>query len=205
MNNRSWEHYAEDREHLLLALRRKGVRGWVPAQLVRDAILECGWRIERAYGLEPSLLGLCCPEERVVKIPVDFRRRLRVPETAAAVLNETLAHELGRIRLHAEQPVEGVKRGVEQKKEADDYARTFLVPLVVLVTRLPMDSLLRAETQQQRWTQVRRLAEEFGVTGWFMACALQMYGLIRLGRRREIEILPEAQIVVRRFAFARMA
>ena len=58
--NKSWENYAEDREHLLLALRRKGVRGWVPAQLVRDAILECGWRIERAYGLEPSLLGLCC-------------------------------------------------------------------------------------------------------------------------------------------------
>ncbi len=203
--NKSWENYAEDREHLLLALRRKGVRGWVPAQLVRDAILECGWRIERAYGLEPSLLGLCCPEEQAVKIPVDFRRRLRVPETAAAVLNETLAHELGRIRLYADQPVKGVKKTMEQKKEADDYARTFLVPLVALVTRLPMESLLRAETQQQRWSQVRRLAEEFGVTGWFMSRVLQMYGLIRLGQRREIEVLPEAHAVARRFAFARLA
>ncbi len=70
----------------------------------------------------------------------DFRRRLRVPETAVAVLNETLAHELGRIRLHAQQPVKGVKVGLEQKKEAGDYARTFLVPLVVLVTRLPISA-----------------------------------------------------------------
>ena len=56
------------------------------------------------------------------------------------MLNETLAHELGSIRLHAQQPVKGVKVGLEQKKEAGDYARTFLVPLVVLVTRLPISA-----------------------------------------------------------------
>lgn len=205
MNNASWENYADDREHLLLALRRKGVRGWVPAQLVRDAILECKWRIERVYGLEPSLLGLCCPEKQVVKIPVDFRRRLRLPETAAAVLNETLAHELGHIRLHARLMLE---EGVQKRgwgKEAEDYARVFLVPLVSLVTRLPMTRLMQAETQQQRWGRVLRLAEEFRVTGWFMGGVLEMYGLVRIDRRRQLEVLPEAQTLARRFAFGRMA
>ena len=194
--------YAEDRERLLLALRRKGVRGWVPAQVLRDVILECGWRIERSYGMEPGLLGLCCPEQRVLKIPVDFRRRLRVPETAAAVLNETLAQELGHIRLLA---VLRERKKRELDREAGDYARVFLVPLVALLTRLPMNKLLQAETQQQRWAQLARLAEEFRVTAWFMARVLQMYGLIRLGQRRQIEILPEAHSMARRFAFARMA
>ncbi len=53
------ERYADDREHLLLELRRKGVRGWVPAQVVRDAILQCQWRIERVHGLQAGLLGVC--------------------------------------------------------------------------------------------------------------------------------------------------
>lgn len=206
MNGLSWENYADDREHLLLALRRKGVRAWVPAQLVRDAILECKWRIERVYGLEPSLLSLCCPEEQVVKIPVDFRRRLRVPETAAAMMNETLAHELGHIRLHARQMLdEGIKKRA-WGKEAGDYARVFLVPLVSLMTRLPMVKLLQAETQQQRWGQVLRLAEEFRVTGWFMRGVLEMYGLVRIEeKRRLLEVLPEAHSLARRFAFGRMA
>lgn len=205
MNNVSWGNYAEDREHLLLTLRRKGVRAWVPALLVRDAILECKWRIERVYGLEPGLLALCCPEEQVVKIPVDFRRRLRLPETAAAVLNETLAQKLGHIRLHARLMLEEGVRKRGWSKEVEDYARVFLVPLVSLVTRLPMTRLMHAETQQQRWGQVLRLAEEFRVTGWFMGGVLEMYGLVRIDRRRQLEVLPEAQTLVRRFAFGRMA
>ena len=59
--------------------------------------------------------------------------------------------------------------------------------------------------QPQRWSQVTRLAEEFHVTGWFMARVLQMYGLIRLGQRRHIEVLAGAQTMVRRYAFARLA
>lgn len=198
--------YAEDREQLLLALRRQGLRGWVPAQLVRDALLHCGWRIERVYGLPDSLLGLCCAEERVVKVPVDFRRRLRVPETAAAMMNETLAHELGHIRLHAQQMLQlkTKKRGWE--READDYARVFLVPLVKLMTRWPMMQLLEAETQQQRWHQLLRLAEEFRVTGWFLASVLERYGLAQVEpRRRLVEVLPRAYELARAFAFGRLA
>lgn len=198
--------YAEDRERILLALRRVGVRGWVPAQVVREAILQCGWGIQRVEGLPVGLLGLCCPEEQILKVPVDFRRRLRVPETAAAMMNETLAHELGHIRLHAAQMLEqqSKKRGWE--READDYARAFLVPIVQLMTRWPMRRLLEAESQQQRWHQVLRLAEEFRVTGWFLASALEMYGLAQIDpRRRLVEILPVAHELSRRFAFARMA
>ena len=198
------ENYAEDRERLLLALRRKGVRGWVPAQVLRDAILECGWRIERSYGMQPGLLSLFCPEQSLLKIPVDFRRRLWVPETAAAVLNETLARELGRIRLQPAQMLDGAKKKAWERETAE-YARVFLVPLVALATRMPMSKLVEAETQQQRWTQVSRLAEEFRVTSWFMACALRMYGMIWMGQRRHIEVLPEAQSVVGRYAFARLA
>lgn len=95
MENRVQD-YAEDRERLLLDLRRKGLRAWVPAELVRDAILHCGWRIERMPGMEPGVLSLSYPEQQVVKLPRDFRQRLRVPETARAVMNETLACQLAR-------------------------------------------------------------------------------------------------------------
>ena len=202
----SLENYAEDRERLLLNLRRKGVRGWVPAQLVREAILECKWRIERVHGLNERLLGLCCPEVSVLRIPVDFRQRLRVPKTAAAVLNETLAHELGHIRLHARQMLqEGVKKR-SWEREADDYARVFLVPLVSLLGHSSMTWLLRAESQQQLWAQVLRLAEEFRVTGWFMGSVLEMYGLIRIERRRRlIEVLPEAHSLNWTFALGWLA
>lgn len=200
------ERYADDREHLLLELRRKGVRGWVPAQVVRDAILHCDWRIERVYGLNAGLLGMCCAERQVVEIPTDFRQRLRVPSTAPAVMNETYAHELGHIRLHAEQMMKLTTKKRSWEKEADDYARVFLVPLVSLMTRMPMASLLRAETPQNRWYHVLRLAEEFRVTGWFLASALQMYGLAHVEpRRRHVQVLPLAHELARRFAFGRMA
>ncbi|MBX3167609.1 MAG: hypothetical protein KF760_09360 [Candidatus Eremiobacteraeota bacterium] len=206
MDSQLLDNFAKDRERLLLALRRKGVRGGVPAQVVREAILHCQWRIQRVENLHPSLLGLCCPEERVLKLPVDFRQRLRVPETAAAVMNETLAHELGHVRLHLAQMLEQTIKRRIWEKEAGVYARVFLVPIVNLVTRFPMAKLLQAETQQQRWRQVSRLAEEFRVTGWFLASALEMYGLAQVdSRRRLIQVLPLAHELARRFAFGRMA
>jgi hypothetical protein len=190
------EVYAQDRERLLLELRRKGVRGWVPAQLVRDAILHCGWRIERDYGVEASLLALCRPDQRAVLIPVDFRARLRVPETEAAMLNETLAQQLGQIRL----------QGPDRQRDADDYARVFLVPLVKLMTRLPMLELLKAEKDKHRWYQLQRLALEFRVTLWFLGITLEMYGLARVDQaRRRVELLPASYELARRFAFGRLA
>ena len=200
------EEYAEDREQLLLALRRQGVRRWVPAQLVREAILHCNWRIERAMGMESELLGLCDAEARAVRVPVDFRQRLRVPETAAAVMNETLAHELGHIRLHARQMLEQTTKKRAWEREADDYARVFLVPLVTLMTRFPMRKLLEADTAPQRWAQLLRLACEFRVTGWFLADTLEMYGLAHIEpTRRRVQVLPRAHELLRRCAFARLA
>ena len=190
------EVYAEDRERLLMTLRRKGIRGWVPAQVLREAILECGWRIERGYGVEASVLALCCPEQRVVHLPVDFRRRLRVPETEGPMLNETLAQQLGQIRLN----------GPDKRRDADDYARVFLVPLVKLMTRLPMLEMLKAEKEQHRWYQLQRLALEFRVTVWFLGMTLEMYELAHVDQgRRRIKLLPASYELARRFAFGRLA
>lgn len=200
------ECYAEDRERLLLELRRQGLRAWVPARLVRQAILLCGWRIQRTVGMPACLLGLCCPESRVVQVPTDFRRRLRVPETARAVMNETLAHELGHMRLHAQAMLELQTKQRDWEKQANRYARVFLVPLTSLLSRLPMQLLLEAEDEVQRWRLVLRLAEEFEVTGWFMGSALEMYGLAHIShRRRLVRVQPLAHELVRRFAFARTA
>lgn len=200
------ETYAEDRERLLLELRRQGWRAWVPARLVRRAILLCGWRIERCHGMASSLLGLCCPESQVIQVPTDFRQRLRVPQTARAVMNETLAHELGHLRLHAPAMLKHQTKQRGWEKEANDYARVFLVPLLSLLNRLPMELLLKAEDDVQRWRLVLRLADEFEVTGWFMGSALEMYGLAHIShRRRLVRIQPLAHELVRRFAFARTA
>jgi len=205
MENRV-EHYAEDRERLLLDLRRKGLRAWVPAELVRDAILHCGWRIERTQGMEASLLGLCCPEQQVLKVPTDFRRRLRVPETAKAMMNETLAHELGHIRLHAQFMLDHTTKRRGWEGQANQYARVFLVPLVTLMTRFPMRRLLEEEDDVRRWAHVLRLAEEFRVTGWFMGSVLEMYGVAKIERRRRrVEVLPLAHELARRFALVRSA
>jgi Zn-dependent peptidase ImmA (M78 family) len=142
----------------------------------------------------------------VVQVPTDFRRRLRVPETARAVMNETLAHELGHMRLHAQAMLELQTKQRDWEKQANRYARVFLVPLTSLLSRLPMQLLLEAEDEVQRWRLVLRLAEEFEVTGWFMGSALEMYGLAHIShRRRLVRVQPLAHELVRRFAFARTA
>ena len=199
--------YAEDREEFLRLFRRNHLRFWVPAQIVREAILQSDYRIERVDGLEPGILGLCAPEQGAVLIPRDFRRRLLHPQTSSQVMHQTLAHEFGHIRLHAE----AMKRGVKEpdwESEANLYARVFLVPRYRLLKCLETQALLRAREfcQAVRWGYILRLAEEFRVTGSFMAETLQMYGLIHLDRERRFVTIPQkAQESATRLAVCRPA
>lgn len=204
--NERLDRYEADREHLLRALARKRIRGWVPAQVVAAAILECGWVIRRVAEMNPQLLGLCCAEARVICIPTDFRQRLRVPATAAQLYLETLAHELAHVRLHAQEMLEDTTKNKSWEQEADDYSRVFLIPRVSLCRQAPMRLLLQAETQEERWRHILSLAKEFRVTGWFLSSALELYGLIRIEKRRRlVEVQPAAHDLVRRFSFGRSA
>ena len=194
--------YAEDREEFLRLFRRKNLRFWVPAQIVREAILQSDYRIERVDGLEPGVLGLCVPEQGAVLIPRDFQRRLLHPQTSSQVMHQTLAHELGHIRLHGES----MKRGVKEpgwEAEAELYAQVFLVPRYRLLKCLETQALLRAREfcQSVRWGYILRLAEEFRVTGSFMAKTLQMYGLINLDRARRFVSIPQRAQESSRLAF----
>lgn len=201
--NQRLDRYEADREHLLGVLDRRQICSRVPAWLVHEAILECGWSIRRVAGMNSELLGVCCAEERVVQIPTDFRQRLRVPVTAMQVYYETLAHELAHIRLHAQAMLTSRRKDSAWEREADLYARVFLVPVVQLASRPALQRLLYAQSQQECWRNILCLAEDFRVTGWFLSSALELYGLIRVQKnRRLVEVLPAAHELVGRFALA---
>ena len=201
--NQRLDLYEADREQLLGALSRRHIRCRVPARLVHEAILECGWSIQRLSGMRSALLGLCCAEERAIQIPTDFRQRLRVPATARLVYHETLAHELAHIRLHAQTMLMQRLKDSAWENEADVYARVFLVPRAQLLGKPAMQRLLDAQSQQELWRNILCLAQEFCVTGWFLSSALELYGFIRMQKKRRlVEVLPVAHELVGRFVLA---
>jgi hypothetical protein len=172
---------AADCEHLLGRVTRRFRRDFqVPAEVVREAIVVSGFRIEVEEMEQDSELGYCDAEKRRVVILKDFGLRLNCPWVAHRVLNFTLAHELGHARLHADLHRAG---GWEPhwEDEATFYARVFLVPRPMLMRRMEIQRLLdsRGALSTELWQHVLDLADVFLVSGKFMAHTLDAYGLIR--------------------------
>lgn len=187
--------YAADCEHLLGRVRQRIRRPfWVPGEVVREAIWAAGFQVLREP-LERGVLGVCDPEDRRVLFAKNFRMRLKCPWAASKVLTSTLAHELGHVRLHAA----ALRAGDWEphwEQEATLYARVFLVPRPMLMNCLQVRGLLESQGagQTRRWSYVLRLAEEFLVSGAFMAHTLKAYGLITFNARtRFIGLWDEAQ------------
>lgn len=119
-------------------------------------------------------------DERRVIIAKDLRSRLDFPESFEAMVNATLAHELGHIRMHASAALRG-KRELRWENEAYSYSYAFLVPYKELMNE-PECRLIRAgllQEQETLWKNVLRLAEAYKVSGAFMAIVLQRYGVIK--------------------------
>lgn len=182
MQNASLEtRYAADCEQLLGRVRCRFRRDFeVPAEVVREAIAVSGFRIVFEEMEDESDLGFCDSEERRVVILKDFESRLHCPWVADRVLNFTLAHELGHVRLHAHLHRNGEwEAGWEE--EATLYARVFLIPRPLLMTRVETHRLLDSPraSQADLWDLVLELADFFVVSGKFMVHTLDAYGLIQ--------------------------
>lgn len=183
MQNASLEtRYAADCEQLLGRVRCRFRRDFeVPAEVVREAIAVSGFRIVFEEMEDESDLGFCDSEERRVVILKDFESRLHCPWAADRVLNFTLAlTELGHVWLHgASAPEWGVEAG--WKEEATLYARVFLIPRPLLMTRVETHRLLDSPraSQADLWDLVLELADFFVVSGKFMVHTLDAYGLIQ--------------------------
>ena len=172
---------AADCEHLLGRVRQRFRRRYeVPAEVVKEAIAVSGFRIVSEEMEQESELGYCDAEDRRVVILKDFGLRLDCPWVAHRVLNFTLAHELGHARLHAHRHRAG-EWEPHWEDEATFYARVFLVPRPMLMKRVEIQRLLgsRGALKSELWQHVLDLADQFLVSGKFMAHTLDAYGLIR--------------------------
>ena len=167
-----------------------------PHELLKSAIRSaCGFRVAPRR-LLPGQLAVCDFQSKIVYYNSEMRSLVGEQVSLEGLLNSTLGHELGHIRLHSEEmrerspenyhlwsrvaPLEG--RSLQRELEADLYASVFLVP----------ERLLMRESEAQRiytwhregesvssstlWTLVTSLAECFRVTP-----ALMMKRLCGLG------------------------
>lgn len=169
-----------DCERLLGEVRRRYRRDYaVPAEVIQEAIWASKFRIVYEEVESDTDLAFCDVDGRRVVLCKNFTLKLQYPLVAHQVRNFTLAHELGHIRLHARR-LEAGDWDAGWEDEANFYARTFLIPRRLLMSRPQLAGLLqsRRATSEERWEYVLELAEFFRVSGKFMVHTLDAYGLI---------------------------
>jgi Zn-dependent peptidase ImmA (M78 family) len=186
--------------------------GRLPAELVADIIFDvCDWGVA-TYHLNPKQYAYCDFSSKRIFINsklTQMAKKLKVD--AARLQRTTLAHELGHIRLHADEmenrdfrsylgPNMGYddSRAMQRENEAELYAAVFLVPWKIL-QGLDQAILLREAAQADDTKELKRLngqlvaineelAERFGVIPNLMSRSLEAYDLIDRSPTRNPEV-----------------
>lgn len=198
--------FSEDRDELLgeLNLLYPRLEAAAPSEKVEIVLTDiCGFHVVD----EPLCFGqmaLCDFSNRVVIVNSEMDRFVPDKERRDMLRPSTLAHELGHIRLHADEIAEGYtvhfygesgrftdSRSFQKEREADLYAGLFLVPLEELLTQRSIQSLLRNKMKKKQmrsgslWNLVYKYAEMFKVSPSLMKRWLVDMGWIELGDRRK--------------------
>lgn len=203
-----------DRDDLLgrLFLLYPELEGSRPSELVEDVLVDiCGFHVVDEP-LGPGQLALCDFSNRTVIVNSELEQNMHHKANVELLRQSTLAHELGHIRLHADEVAEGCtlhylgssgefidSRSYQKEREADLYAGVFLVPLEELLRQHSVQNLLRNKRDHRQmsvgtlWNLIYRLASQFKVSPTLMKRCLLELGWLRQssqqkGGRRELEV-----------------
>lgn len=200
------ERFADDRRGLLEQLggnrARDGSRR--PYRGIRDIIRLLGFEVQRAT-LPAEHLAMVDFQQRVVVLEQDPEPKVKPGTDVPGLLNSSLAHELGHVRLHeAELAAEGVhvtfasagSRGYSRREaEADCYAAVFLVPRHTLLGHPAMQPILHAQRigqdmeQGAMWRLIGATARDFSVTPTLLKNQLVALGFCTYDRAgREVHV-----------------
>lgn len=199
------ERCAEDREELLLAfdLMYPRFADRQIAEKVQDIILDvCGFHVVD-QPLSLGQLALCDFGTKTVFVNSTMDRFVGEKVSLKCLRFSTLAHELGHIRLHAEEIKAGRfvtyeeagrrhtdARMYQKEKEADFYAAVFLVPKERLLEHKACRSLLEYRLSRRKmasgalWKQIYQIASHFQVTPTLLKNRLVDLGWITARKER---------------------
>ena len=176
--------------------------GRPPACWVEDLIVSlCAFRVAD-YPLPKGQLGLCDVSNRLVLMNSEMSQFVGETVDLNHLRPSTLGHELGHIRLHADELTSQFitkygrwaqyrdPRLIQRENEADVYAAVFLVPGGMLVDHARGREIYdawRAHRQiRPGWLEriIRELAADFGVTSSLMRRSLVMRGWVDLDGKK---------------------
>jgi hypothetical protein len=184
VTERQWLKYSSLAQEIVAEV---GQPGQVPARCLEHTFRHFDYRLSRSKRVPPGVLAYTDYGRKRVVVADDFGKRLEFPGSARAVYHATLAHELGHVVLHRQQPG-GLSpaRNRRWEREANHFALVFLVPYHDLVSRTQVQRLMSGELVRQGalWKEVLELAEQYLVSGAFMVRALEEYEIVDFDEHR---------------------
>ena len=170
-----------------------------PSKFLKAAIRTvCGFRVAPRV-LFPGQLALCDFQSKIVYYNSNLESFVNQKTSLAGLVNSSLAHELGHIRLHTDemksrhtesyhfpdgQVTHVDNRDFQREQEADLYAAVFLVPGRFLVQEKSAQQIYKWHKERkwvkspQLWKLVYGLARDFEVTPSLMRRCLMEVGWI---------------------------
>lgn len=180
--------YSEDCSALLwdLHLMFPELEEKIPSEKVEDVLVEvCRFHVVDRP-LPKSQLALCDFSNEIVMVNSEMDK-LPVSVNYELLRRSTLAHELGHVRLHADEMREGFtttfystfnsvadSRAFQREREADLYAGLFLVPIEQLLQDRGIQRLLKLRTARKSMGNhtirnlIKRLARKYQVSQAFL-------------------------------------
>lgn len=196
---------SEDREQLLgqIDCLYPRIADKTNAEKVESIILDvCGFHVV-TRPLSLGQLALCDFGTKTVFVNSTMDRFVGETVSLKYLRFSTLAHELGHIRLHADEIEEGRfvtydatsrrhtdARSYQKEKEADFYAAVFLVPKEKLLEHKSCRSLLEYRLSHRKmasgalWKQIYQIASHFQVTPTLLKNRLVDLGWITARKER---------------------
>lgn len=156
-----------DREEDSRALLRvyqawTGLAAPVPALTLPTIIQEVlRWKI-LPKALPFGMRGLTDPCSQTIWLSDTWHKVTRSPGTIQEQLHWILAHELGHLRLHLHQLIDGKKCNRREEEEADWYAGEFLMPYESLIQHTEFWMILKNKAAPY-WLKAK-LADSYCVT-----------------------------------------
>ncbi|MGB5047843.1 MAG: hypothetical protein WBO46_02815 [Caldilineaceae bacterium] len=172
----------EDCQWVLSQVRR----AWkIPAETLYEAISLQGWRV--CLGpLREGQFCVCDAWNQTLTVSDRLVDELDCPHLQQEVLHWLLAVQLGTIRLHSMDLLEG-KNSPALERAGTDYAIAFLLPEETLRAHPDVMYLLAAAPLgKESWRRMCRVAESFRVPVSCVQAALEQYGCVESARFREV-------------------